>query len=117
LKTTIRRASIRAASRDTGRAWRTGRAYSTSISGFAGIRVLVETGPAPYLNSELMRGFGLTFDGVNRTIEAPLNIQFMGRARDDAKLVGLAYAFEHYATLAGCGHRVQPPLTHDKRQK
>ena len=42
------------------------RAYSTGINGFGGIRVLVETTPAPYLNGELMRGFGLRFDGVNR---------------------------------------------------
>ena len=41
-------------------------AYSTGINGFGGIRVLVQTSPAPYLNGELMRGFGLTFDGVNR---------------------------------------------------
>ena len=40
--------------------------YSTAINGYGGIRVLVETSPAPYLNGELMRGFGLTFDGVNR---------------------------------------------------
>ncbi len=46
----------------------------------------------------------------------PVNIQFMGRAWDDAKLVGLAFAFEHYATLAGSGHQVQrtaPALRHD----
>jgi amidase len=41
-------------------------AYSTGINGFGGIRVLVEREPGPYLNGELMRGFGLTFDGVNR---------------------------------------------------
>jgi amidase len=49
----------------------------------------------------------------------PVNIQFMGRAWDDAKLVGFAYAFEHYATLAGRGHQVQttaPPLPHDQRR-
>ena len=40
--------------------------YSTSINGFGGIRVLVETTPAPRFNGEIMRGFGLTFDGVNR---------------------------------------------------
>jgi amidase len=43
----------------------------------------------------------------------PVNIQFMGRAWDDARLVGFAYAFEHYATAAGSGHQVQttaPPL-------
>ena len=35
----------------------------------------------------------------------PVNIQLMGRAWDDAKLVGFAYAFEHNATLAGKGIR------------
>jgi amidase len=40
--------------------------YSTSINGFAGIKVLVATRPAPRLNGEIMRGYGLTFDGVNR---------------------------------------------------
>ena len=40
--------------------------YSTSINGFGGIRVLVGTTPAPRFNGEIMRGFGLTFDGVNR---------------------------------------------------
>jgi amidase len=49
----------------------------------------------------------------------PVNIQFMGRAWDDAKLVGFAYAFEQYATRAGQGHQVQttaPPLQHDRRK-
>ena len=41
-------------------------AYSTAINGFGGIRVRVQTAPEPYLNGELMRGFGLRFDGVNR---------------------------------------------------
>ncbi|MFN8060411.1 MAG: amidase family protein [Vicinamibacterales bacterium] len=41
-------------------------AYSTALNGFGGIRVFVETSPAPYLNGELMRGFGLEFDGVSR---------------------------------------------------
>ena len=40
--------------------------YSTSINGFGGIRVLLDTEPAPRFNGELIRGFGLTFDGVNR---------------------------------------------------
>ena len=40
--------------------------YSTAINGFAGIKVLVQTTPAPRFNGELMRGYGLTFDGVNR---------------------------------------------------
>ena len=50
----------------------------------------------------------------------PVNIQLMGRAWDDPKLVGFAYAFEHYATLAGNGHQVQttaPPLPHDNGRK
>ena len=42
--------------------------YSTSINGFGGIRVLVGTTPAPRFNGEIMRGFGLTFDGVNRFV-------------------------------------------------
>jgi amidase len=49
----------------------------------------------------------------------PIDIQLMGRAWDDAKLVGFAYAFEHYAALAGSGHVVQttaPPLRHDNRK-
>jgi amidase len=40
--------------------------YSTSINGFGGMRVFIETTPAPRFNGEIMRGFGLTFDGVNR---------------------------------------------------
>jgi amidase len=40
--------------------------YSTSINGFAGVKVLVQTTPSPRFNGELMRGYGLTFDGVNR---------------------------------------------------
>jgi amidase len=40
--------------------------YSTSINGFGGIRVLVDTTSAPRFNGEVMRGYGLTFDGVNR---------------------------------------------------
>ena len=50
----------------------------------------------------------------------PVNIQFMGRAWDDGRLVGFAYAFEHFATLAGRGHQRQttaPPLPHDRRKK
>jgi amidase len=41
-------------------------ALSTSINGFGGIRVFVDATPAPRFNGELMRGFGLTFDGVDR---------------------------------------------------
>lgn len=39
--------------------------FSTTMNGFAGIKVLVETDPAPRFNGELMRGFGLTFDGTD----------------------------------------------------
>jgi len=47
----------------------------------------------------------------------PVNIQLLGRAWDDAKLVGMAYAFEHVAGAAGHGHVVPttaPPLTYRK---
>jgi amidase len=43
----------------------------------------------------------------------PIGIQFLGRAWDDAKLVGMAYAFEQVAQAAGHGHVVPatvPPL-------
>ena len=43
----------------------------------------------------------------------PVNIQLMGRAWDDAKLVAFAYAFERLANAAGSGHvpaRTVPPL-------
>jgi amidase len=40
--------------------------YSTSINGFGGIRVLVQTSPAPRFNGEVMRGFGLRFNGTDR---------------------------------------------------
>jgi amidase len=46
----------------------------------------------------------------------PVNVQLMGRAWDDPKLVGFAFAFEYYASLAGRGHQVQttaPALPHD----
>src|SRR3954453_8517650 len=39
-------------------------AYSTTINGFGGIKVSVSTNPR--FNGELMRGFGLAFDGVDR---------------------------------------------------
>src|SRR6059036_2952111 len=41
-------------------------AYSTSINGFGGIRVQVQTTPAPRFNGEVMRAFGLRFDGTDR---------------------------------------------------
>ncbi len=43
----------------------------------------------------------------------PIDIQLLGRAWDDPKLVGYAYAFELRASAAGNGHMVQetaPPL-------
>jgi amidase len=45
----------------------------------------------------------------------PINIQLMGRAWDDDKLVGMAYAFEELANAAGHGHveaTTAPPLRH-----
>src|SRR5882757_9448908 len=39
-------------------------AYSTTINGFGGIKVWVSTNPR--FNGELMRGFGLRFDGTDR---------------------------------------------------
>ncbi|MCA1583985.1 MAG: amidase [Acidobacteria bacterium] len=41
-------------------------AFSTAINGFGGIKVFVQTKRAPRFNGELMRGFGLLFDGVDR---------------------------------------------------
>src|SRR5262245_58751544 len=41
---------------------------STAINGFGGIRVLVQSNPAPRLNGEVIRGFGLRFDGVDRFV-------------------------------------------------
>ena len=41
-------------------------ALSTTINGFGGIRVRVQTLPEPRFNGELMRGWGLQFDGVSR---------------------------------------------------
>ena len=40
--------------------------FSTQINGFGGIKVLVESKRPPRFNGELMRGFGLTFDDVDR---------------------------------------------------
>src|SRR5271163_3752484 len=54
--------SIRATQVGAGQAG----AFSTSINGFGGIRVLVQTTPAPRFNGEVMRGFGLHFDGTDR---------------------------------------------------
>lgn len=204
-------------------------AYSTAINGFGGIKVLVLTTTAARLNGELMRGFGLQFDGLDRfsttqsvdlagvtisrsvyinrganwgrwldtftnTTNAPLtikvafggqsgvgigasggtnhtsvlvktssgdaglndgggnknafgrrdtpgaangiptvvfpagynnhgqpiNIQLLGRAWDDGKLVGYAYAFGQIANAAGNGHvaaTTVPPLLHGNSKK
>ena len=49
----------------------------------------------------------------------PINIQLLGRAWDDGKLVGMAYAFEHYAKAAGIGHvapRTVPSLIQKPRK-
>jgi amidase len=51
--------SIRATQAATG----TNGAYTTTINGYGGIKVWVSTAPAPRFNGELMRGFGLTYDG------------------------------------------------------
>jgi amidase len=50
----------------------------------------------------------------------PINIQLLGRAWDDAKLVGFAYAFERIANAAGRGHvapATVPPLRYDAGSK
>src|SRR2546428_6097832 len=50
----------------------------------------------------------------------PINIQLLGRAWDDDKLVGMAYAFEEVANAAGHGHveaTTAPALPHDHRKK
>ena len=50
----------------------------------------------------------------------PINIQLLGRAWDDDKLVGMAYAFEALANAAGHGHvapTTAPALPHDNRKK
>jgi amidase len=41
-------------------------AFSTTINGYGGIRVLVQTTPATRFNGNVLRGFGLRFDGVDR---------------------------------------------------
>jgi amidase len=55
----------------------------------------------------------LAFPVGNNEHGQPVNIQLMGRAWDDAKLVGFAYAFERVARAAGVGHvapTTVPPL-------
>ncbi len=54
--------SIRATQIGAGQA----AAYSTALNGFGGIRVLVDAKPAPRFNGEVMRGFGLKFDGTDK---------------------------------------------------
>ena len=40
--------------------------YSTTINGYAGVKVLVHAARPPRMNGEIMRGYGLAFNGVNR---------------------------------------------------
>jgi amidase len=50
----------------------------------------------------------------------PINLPLMGRAWDEATLVGFACAFEYWASRVGSGHQVQttaPPLPHDNSGK
>ena len=50
----------------------------------------------------------------------PINIQLMGRAWDDDKLVGMAYAFEQIADAARHGHveaTTAPLLPHDEHDR
>jgi amidase len=47
----------------------------------------------------------------------PVDIQLLGRAWDDAKLVGMAFAFEHYAEAAGHGHVAATTVPALKRRK
>jgi amidase len=49
----------------------------------------------------------------------PINIQLLGRAWDDDKLVAMAFAFMEIANAAGRGHveaTTAPPLPHDNRK-
>lgn len=41
-------------------------AASTTINGFGGIKVAVSSTPEPRFNGEMMRGFGLKFDGLDQ---------------------------------------------------
>jgi amidase len=48
----------------------------------------------------------------------PINIQLLGRAWDDDRLVGMAFAFEEIANAAGRGHveaTTAPPLPHGQK--
>ena len=50
----------------------------------------------------------------------PINVQLMGRAWDDDKLVSMAYAFELVANAAGHGHvetTTAPPLPRERRRR
>lgn len=44
--------------------------YSTSINGYGGIRLRLDSAPAPVHNGILLRGFGLTFDGTDHFTSA-----------------------------------------------
>jgi len=60
--------------------------------------------------------FPVGYDDVGQ----PINVQLMGRAWDDARLVGMAYAFERVANAAGNGHveaTTAPRLPHDRRRE
>ena len=45
-----------------------GRVTNNAVYGFGGIRVAVDSQPAPRFNGEVMRGFGLRFDGLERFV-------------------------------------------------
>src|SRR5262249_36682767 len=50
----------------------------------------------------------------------PINIPLLGRARDDDKMVGMAFAFEELANAPGPGHveaTTATALPHDHRKK
>ena len=57
-------------------------AFSTLINGYAGIKVMVHTTPAPRFNGEMMRGFGLLFDGVER-FQSTRSVDMGGVKRSD----------------------------------
>ncbi len=74
-------------------------AYSTSINGYGGIKVWVSSTPAPRFNGELMRGFGLTFDGVDRfstTQAVPLGGVEIARSVLVKKDVGLSASWARW---------------------
>src|SRR5262245_25074383 len=62
--------------------------YSTSINGFGGIRVAVQTAGAVRFNGEVMAGFGLRFNSVHRfsTTSSVIN-----HRRDRAFFIGPSF--------------------------